>query len=549
LDEIYVAARTQTEKELARMFATILGVTQVGLHDNFFELGGHSLLATQLLARIRETFVEKDISLRQIFETPTVAGLAGEIEASGTADQVLPPLLPVPREQELPLSFAQQRFWYLDRLHPGNPAYNSSALLRVTGYLNVPALAQAFNEIVQRHESLRTIFPEVNGLPKQVILSEQSITLRIADLRGLSSTDAQATQQRLTANEAKRSFDLSKGPLTRATLTRLDEREHLVVVTMHHIVGDGWSNDLFYQELLSLYSSYSDGQPSTLSVLPVQYADFAHWQREQLQGPRLSAQRAYWQEQLKDAPSPLTLSDHPLPLHVPRVARTHSFSLHTSMPDRLRRFTREAGVTLFSTLMAGFAALLHCYTGQEDIIVGTPISNRDRKETEGLIGCLINTLALRVDLSGNPSFAELVQRVQTVMLSAQAHKEVPYELVVESLPRSGTVRHRTLFRHWFVLLQSVGSLTAGPARDLKLEVEEVGGAGAQFELTLMIREAEKTLRCTLTYVAGEISSEDVQAFAADYEAILAAALAQPEAGILELPWTKGQQAYVGASAI
>ena len=346
-------------------------------------------------------------------------------------------------------------------------------------------------------------------------MPEQPVTLLLADLTVMRNIEAEAAE-RLTNAEAQRSFDLSSGPLIRASVRRIDQREYVVQVTMHHIITDNWSNDLFYKELVSLYSSYTEGQPSTLSNLPIQYVDFANWQREQLNSTSLSAQCTYWQQQLADPPAPVSLSDRPLPLHSQRIARTHYFYLAASMAERLQQFTRDTGVTFFATLMAGFAALLHFYTGAEDIIIGTPVSNRNRKEAEGLIGCLINTLALRVKLLGNPSFAELTRRVQAVLLAALAHQEVPFEVVAESLPVSGTARQRALFRHWFALQLGVGTLMTGGARELELEVEEVGNAGAQFELTLLVRETAKGLRCALVHVIGEIGSEEAQALAADY---------------------------------
>jgi len=531
------AGSAAVEIAVTQVWQDVLGVDDVGLDDNFFELGGHSLLATQAIARVRERF-SVAIPLQWLFELTTLAKFAKRIEAAAQHGQVPDtPITRVSRDAELPLSFAQERFWYLDRLHAGNPAYNSCGLLRVTGRLHVPAMEQAINEIIRQQEPLRTIFPEVAGRPKQVILEEQPVTLLLADLRGCSDADARATQQRLIKAEAERPFDLSRGPVIRVNVIRVAESEHVVQVTMHHIVTDNWANDLFYKQVVSLYSSYTDGQPSALHPPSIQYVDFAHWQREQLDGVRFSEQRAYWQQQLADAPAPLSLSNRSLPSHKSRVARTHYFYLGDLIAKQLGQFTRETGTTLFATLLGGFASLLHFYTGAEDIVIGTPISNRNRKETEGLIGCLINTLALRIDVSGNPSFAELVRRVQAPMLAAHEHQDLPYELVLESLPVPGTRKARTLFRHWFTSKQDVGTLLAEGARDLRIEVEEVGIAGTQFELALLAHEAGETVRCALVYVDGEIELEEAQAVAADYEAVLAAALEQPQASILELSWT------------
>jgi hypothetical protein len=324
--------------------------------------------------------------------------------------------------------------------------------------------------------------------------------------------------------------------LLRVNVIRASEREHLVQVTMHHIVTDGWSNDLFYKELVALYTSYSDGQPSPLNTPAIQYVDFAHWQLEQMKFAQHSAQRAYWQQQLANPPTPISLSERPLPAHSPRVARTHYFSISGSVADRLQQFTRAEGLTLYAALMAGFAGLLYLYTSAEDIIVGTPVSNRNRKETEAMIGCLINTLALRLNLQGNPNFVKLARQVQDTMLAGHANQDIPFEVVAESLiARTG--KRAALFRHWFVLLQAVETLKLDEVHGLKWRVEEVASASAQFELTLMVHQTGAALDCTLVYAAGELDAETVESFAADYEAFLAAALEQPDAGILELTWT------------
>ncbi|HET7286390.1 MAG TPA: condensation domain-containing protein, partial [Pyrinomonadaceae bacterium] len=529
---------TETERTIGDVWAAVLGLERLGRDANFFDLGGHSLLATQAIARVRERF-PVHIPLQWLFQSPTVAEFAMLIEAAVSQDARVRdnPIKPVARDGHLALSFAQQRFWYLDRLHPGNSAYNSCGLLRVTGDLNVVALEQAINEIVCRHEALRTIFTEVEGQPVQVVLPEQPITLLVADQTELATADARAVQQSLVNAEAERAFDLSTGPIIRANVIRMSESEHLVEVTMHHIATDGWSNDLFFKELMSLYSNYAEGRPSTLISPAIQYVDFAHWQREQSNDACLRTQLAYWQQQLADPPAPTTLSERPLPLHAPRLARTRYFSLDGSLPDRLRQFARENNVTLHSTLMAGFAALLHFYTGVEDLIIGTPVSNRNRKETEGLIGCLINTLALRVNLTGNPSFAELTRRVWNAMLAGHAHQDVPFEAVADSFA-SKTGKRTPLFRHWFVLQQPVETLKVDGPRGLEWEVEEVSSASAQFELTMMVREAGGVLRCALAYAAGELAPAEVQALAADYEAVLIAALEQSQAGILDLAWTE-----------
>ena len=309
LADIYIAPRTQTERDLASMFAHILGVTQVGLHDNFFELGGRSLLATQLLSRIREAFPEKEIPLHHIFEFPTVAGLARVIEARAGTDQdlYLPPLIPIPRDEDLPLSLAQQRLWFLDRLEPASTVYISPAAVRFTGALNSVALEQAFNEVVRRHEVLRTSFSMRAGNPVQIIAPSLQVPLPIIDLSELPAARVEDEIQRLSRLEARRVFDLRHGALLRTKLLRVSAEEHVVLLSMHHIISDGWSIGVLIREVAALYSAYVRGEASPLKLLPVQYADFAQWQRTWLQGEVLSAQLNYWRAELAGAPAVLNL--------------------------------------------------------------------------------------------------------------------------------------------------------------------------------------------------------------------------------------------------
>ena len=303
LDEAFVACRTPTEELLAEIWAHVLGVQRVGIHDNFFQLGGHSLLATQVVSRIREAF-QVEMPLRHLFETPTVAGLAERIDAHGGAALQAPPIVPVPRDGELPLSFAQQRLWFIDQLEPGS-VYNFPAAVRLKGQLNVAALKLSLNEIVKRHESLRTTFTTVDGRPVQVIAPLLTLALPILDLRELPETEREAEVQRLATNEAQRPFDLAQGPLVRATVLRLGENEHVGLLTMHHIVTDGWSAGILIREMAILYDAFCSERPASLPELPVQYADFAHWQRNWLAGEVLETQLSYWKEQLlRRAPAP-----------------------------------------------------------------------------------------------------------------------------------------------------------------------------------------------------------------------------------------------------
>ena len=401
-----MAPRTPTEELLAEIWAKLLDIERVGIHDNFFDLGGHSLLATQVVSRMREAF-EVEIPLRRLFEVPTVAGLAESIEAARRAGQNLqaPPILPVPRDGDLPLSFAQQRLWFIDQLEPGISAYNIPAAVRLKGPLNLAALEQSLNEIVKRHEALRTTFARWMDGPTQVIAPTLTITLPVVDLRELSESERETEVRRLVTAEAQRPFDLSRGPLLRVTLLRLGEEEHVGLLTMHHIVSDGWSTGILIREMAVLYVAFSAGRSSPLPALPIQYADFAHWQRQWLQGEVLETQLAYWKEQLLGAP-PLMDCRRTTPGRRCRLSgvRTNRCCCPEHRGEGLKALSRQEGVTLFMTLLAAFKVLLYRYTSQDDLIVGTPIANRNRLEIEGLIGFFVNTLVLRTDLSGNPSF-------------------------------------------------------------------------------------------------------------------------------------------------
>jgi amino acid adenylation domain-containing protein/HAD superfamily phosphatase (TIGR01681 family) len=431
----YVAPRTPVEEVLVGLWAEVLGVAAVGIHDDFFALGGHSLLAAQVMSRVRRTF-QIELPLRRLFETPTVGGLAREIEVTLQAVQGIqaPPLQPVAREGPLPLSFAQQRLWFFNQLEPENPFYNVHGAVCLKGPLHVAALAQTFNAIVQRHEILRTTFPAMQGRPAQVIAPRLTVPLQVVDLQAGREIEAEAVARCLAMQEARRPFDLARGPLLRVTLLRLAQEAHMAIFTMHHIVSDGWSRSVLLREVTALYQAFSTGSAPPLPELPIQYADFAHWQRQWLQGEVLEAQLAYWQEKLAAAPTALALpTDRPPPVVPTWRGARHMVTLPAALVASLSTLSYRQGTTLFMTMLTALNIVLHKLSGQTDIVVGTMSGNRNRPECEALIGCFMNFLPLRSRVSDNETGLQLLEQVKTTVLEMYTHQDCPFEKLVEAV--------------------------------------------------------------------------------------------------------------------
>ena len=532
LDQAFVACRTPTEELLAEIWAQVLGIGRVGVHDNFFQLGGHSLLATQVVSRIREAF-QVEMPLRRLFEAPTVAGLAESIDAGCGAGLQAPPIVPVARDGGLPLSFAQQRLWFIDQLEPGGSVYNFPAAVRLKGPLNVVALKQSLDEIVKRHEVLRTTIAIVDGRPVQVVAPFLTLALPIVDLRDLPETEREAKVQRLATNEAQRPFDLAEGPLVRATVLRLSEDEHVGLLTMHHIVSDGWSTGILIREMAVLYDAFSSDRLASLPELPIQYADFAHWQRDWLQGEVLETQLTYWKQQLLGAPPLLELpADHPRPAVQTFHGAHYSILLARTVGDELKALSRQESVTLFMTLLAAFQVLLHGYTNKDDLVIGTPIANRNRLETERLIGFFVNTLALRTDLSGNPSFRELLHRVREVCLGAYAHQDLPFERLVEELRLSRDLSRNPLFQVMFVLQNAAPQAVELPG--LSLSPVEVDTRTTHFDLTLHIADTTQGLVGTLAYNTDLFEAATVTRMLGHFQTLVGTVAAAPERRLSDL---------------
>ncbi|MEH2157743.1 condensation domain-containing protein, partial [Nostoc sp.] len=545
----YVAPRTPIEEILALIWQQVLKVELVGRHDNFFELGGHSLLATQLVSRIRTSF-KVELPLRELFARTTVAELAQSVEQLQQQDLKLsaPPILRQVENAELSLSYAQQRLWFLDQFESNSSFYNIPFGLRLVGSVNVSALEQSLIEIIFRHEALRTNFVAVDGKPTQIIQIAPNWTLLVVDLQDLSLTVQQTAAQELLQQQAIEPFDLAHDALIRATLIVLSPKEQWLSVCMHHVVCDGWSIGVFVQELEALYNAYSQGKTSLrdatrsllprrgtpLAPLPIQYADFALWQRQWLVGDVLQSQLSYWQQQLKDAPALLSLpTDRPRPT-VQTYHGTHQeFALSVELTNKLTKLSQEQGVTLFMTLLAAYDILLYRYTGVADILVGTPIANRDHTEIEGLIGFFVNTLVMRTDLSLNPSFNELLPRIRETALSAYAHQDLPFEMLVEALQPERDLSYTPLFQVMFVLNNA--PITEIELTGLTVSSLPIESSTAKFDLTLAIENTATGLLGSWEYNTDLFDSSTIERMMVHFVTLLEGIVANPHERISQLP--------------
>ncbi|HEY1270474.1 MAG TPA: condensation domain-containing protein, partial [Terriglobales bacterium] len=524
----YVAPRNPVEEVLSGQWAQLLHLDKLGINDNFFECGGNSLLATQAMSRVRQAFA-LEMPLRVLFETPTVAGLAQRIESERHArrDSRVPAIVPVPRDTHLPPSFAQQRLWFLDQLEPGRSFYNVFQALRFEGALVVDALERALNHIIARHEVLRTTFANTGDQPAQVIAPPVDRKLAVSDLGGLQPRERESEAQRLASEEAHRPFDLSRGPLLRASLVRLGGEEHLLFLNLHHVVSDRWSIGILSQELAALYEAYRSNQSPALPDLPVQYADFAVWQRQWLKGAVLEEQLAYWKSQLAGAPAMLELAtDRPRPAVQSFRGGMLSHQLSVALSEQLEGLSRREGATLFMTMMAAFQLLLARYSGREDIVVGTPIAARNHAEIESLIGFFVNTLPLRADLSGNPTFRELLQQVRERSLGAYAHQELPFERLVEELRLERSLSHNPLVQVSFAFQNAPLPRLELPG--LKMTNFPVESGTAVFDLSLFVGESPEGLRLRVEYNSDLFDRLTAARMLGHYQRLLEEIAAAPE---------------------
>jgi alpha-ketoglutarate-dependent taurine dioxygenase len=537
MNEIRVMPRTPTEELLSGIWQAVLGVSCLGIHDNFFDLGGHSLMATTVAARIRDTF-QVEMPLRRLFERPTVATLAGSVDDEIRDGHGLhtPPIGAAPRDGELPLSFAQQRLWFLDQLSPGSASNNIPGGVRLKGALNIEALERSLGEIIRRHESLRTRLVTRRGDPVQVIDEPGRWALPVEDLSRLSEAEAEAeVQQRATA-DAGQPFDLSLGPLLRIKLLRLGPDEHALLVTMHHIISDGWSLGVFVQELATLYEAFCQGRPSPLPELSIQYGDYAVWQRTQLQGKGLERQVEYWKRQLKDAPPVLELlSDRRRPEKQRFRGAVRSMALSKDLTEAVKNLSRDENATLFMTLLAAFKVLLYHHSRQEDLVVGTDVANRNRVETENLIGFFVNQLVLRTDLSGKPAFQEILRRVREVTLDAYAHQDMPFDKLVEVLKPERSLKYSPIFQVKLVLQNA--PMPPLELANLSLAAVPIKSGVSRFDLTLLFWEEEDGLKGSIEYNTDLFDATSIMRLSGLFETILQFVTGKPQASLAEIEET------------
>ncbi|HEX8150238.1 MAG TPA: amino acid adenylation domain-containing protein [Pyrinomonadaceae bacterium] len=526
----YAAPRTPTEELVAGLWGDLLNVGRVGAGDDFFALGGHSLLATQAVSRVREVF-GVEVGLRALFEAPTVEGFAAEVERARAAGSTAlwPPVTRAERGARLPLSFAQQRLWFLHQLEPESHVYNIPMSLRLGGTLNVAALGRTLAEIVRRHEVLRTSFETEGREAYQVISPETDFALPLTDLRGRPAPEREAEAARLAEEEARLPFDLTRAPLLRARLLRLDEEDHLLLLTMHHIASDGWSMGLLVGEVAALYRAFAGGGESTLPELPVQYADYAVWQRRHLTDEALAGHLEYWREHLRGAPLLELPSDRPRPSAPGFRGARLPVALPSGLSEQVTALSRREGVTPFMTLLSAFQFLLGHYSGLDDVVVGTDVANRNRAETEGLIGFFVNQLALRAKLDEGQSFRELLRAARETTLEAYARQDVPFEKVVEVVGPERRGSRAPLFSVKLVLQNTPVGDAGLELPGLTLNSFRAGSDALDYDLVLVLFETAGGIGGWVHYSVELFRAESAARLFRRYEALLGHFCAAPEA--------------------
>jgi amino acid adenylation domain-containing protein len=532
----FAAPRTPLEEIVAGIWCEVLGLRQVGIHDRLADLGGNSLSVTQVAARLSRVLSEQTLGrlLRTVIEKPTIAEFAAWLAAEMDLGAMpSPPILPQPVRQNLPLSFAQERIWFMDRLSPGDPSYNVPLIVSLEGVLDGAALAGGLAHLVQRHEVLRTVFPTRDGLPVQVILPAPPAELRRIDLRVLDPATRRAELLRLAQAESRRPFDLSQGPLYRFTLIVASDHEHVLMLIMHHTVCDLWSSGVLIRELSALYDACRSGQSSPLGTLPIQYADFAAWQRRRLAGEALEPLLDYWTAQLAGCPRDTWLpADRPLPRRRSSRGLIHSCELPAALTAQVAGASHEEGVTMFMTLLAALCTTLFSYSQETDLVVGSPVAGRTRVETEGLIGLFLNIIALRLDLASNPTASELLRRVRKTCLDAYYHQDLPFEKVVHALGVEPDLGRLPLFRVWFNYQNA--PLPEPHLGGLAIKPFDFHFGLVKFDLALNIVETHGSARGVWEYAADLFEPATIAAFSDRFLFLLERLVTRRRAHLLEL---------------
>jgi amino acid adenylation domain-containing protein/non-ribosomal peptide synthase protein (TIGR01720 family) len=532
----HVEPVTALEQQIAAIWREVLGQQRIGLRDDFFALGGHSLLATQIISRTRQA-CDVELPLRALFEASELGDFAEQvrlIQAAGQRNSQLP-IAQVDRSQPVPLSYSQQRMWFLWQMEPDSPAYNVGGMARFTGALDVARFEAALQALIMRHETLRTTFPSVNGVARQQVHGQTGLRMDWKDFSALDVAAREQRLQQLADSEAHKPFDLETGPLLRACMVKAGEQEHYLVLTLHHIVTEGWAMDIFARELSALYEAFIDERESPLAPLPVQYLDYSVWQREWLESGERQRQLDYWTGQLgREHPLLELPSDRPRPPVQSHQGELYRFDLSDDLAARVRAFNAQHGLTLFMTMTAALAVLLYRYSGQTDLRIGAPVANRIRPESEGLIGAFLNTQVLRCQLDGQMSVGQLFDQVRHTVIEGQSHQDLPFDHLVEALQPPRSAAYNPLFQ----VMCNVQRWEFQQSRQLagmRVEYLVNDARATKFDLNLEVTDLDHRLGCCLTYSTDLFDEPRIARMAGHWRNLLEALLADPQQRLCELP--------------
>ncbi len=536
LKQSYLAPRNETEEKLVQIWKDVLKIENIGIRDNFFEIGGHSLLAIRMVSAIRKA-MQADVKIKEIFSHPTIEDLAQILEVA-RAGEALPPLIAEPRPSRIPLSYSQERLWFIDQLQ-GSTAYHLPTVIRLKNELDRNALETALSRLVHRHEILHTVIKSEEGSAYQQTIPAESWRMTYSEGAAFNE---QTYLTDFIAREIERPFDLSKDYSLRAHLIRCHEKEHILVLVVHHIASDGWSESILVKDLAALYVAALENRNADLAPLPIQYADYAIWQRKHQNLESLSAKLSWWAKQLHGVEPIAMPTDYPRPLIQSTRGRSMGFLVDELMTARLKALSNEAGATLFMTLLTAFKVMLYRYSGQEDICVGTPIANRTMPETEALAGFFVNTLALRTDLGSNPDFLSLLEKVKGNMLAALAHQEVPFEQIVEKLEVKRSLSRSPIFQVMFTM-QNMPETANLTLKGLELDTVPAEKQTAQFELTFSVIENQGVLQIGIEYCSDLFSEVTIARMSGHFNTLLESIAANPAQNIAQLPMLSPEETH------